>query len=504
MKKVASMMLALFLLMLSTSSVFAMPQKFSIYSDVSNDFWAFEPIFYLQSSGVVKGYDDGSFRPNALLKRAHVAKMLYRWESYSYGHDYYDDEEINIQFDDVEVGSEEHEAFSYLYDRAFHALADGKKMYPYRDITRGETAIILAKLFNLSLTGQQNDIKDVPKNSKFYPYVNALVNAKATKLYEGNYFKPDATLTRAQFAAFLARIVNPYFVTDRPERFSDTEFFFNKFSYQNGERVLNVYGYDPYTGQEKVATYDNGNYPIAKNGALYYTQDLSSNLDYIGTLIMKVDRHGTQIVSNESIEWFTIIGDKIYFASLGKVLSGSESTFYETMKLKSMNLDGTNVETLRDWPDSAQYSNGFIYYTDEDGTLKRFHLETRTEEVVLTEHIDYFRVCDGGIVTYVWREGDEEGADSYFIPYDGSTQVKLHDDFYKYEPIMVKGDKIYYYDLDAIYNGGENVGFFELSLSNLKTKSLGSFSDDTLELIGKDDQYIYLFGEKIGYQKVAY
>ena len=62
-------------LLLQSFAVFAKdyPQKFW---DVQKDHWAFEYIADLADRGVIKGYDDGSFKPGATVSRAEWAKMM--------------------------------------------------------------------------------------------------------------------------------------------------------------------------------------------------------------------------------------------------------------------------------------------------------------------------------------------------------------------------------------------------------------------------------------------
>ncbi|MHC0037605.1 InlB B-repeat-containing protein [Pseudoneobacillus sp. C159] len=48
------------------------------YSDVGNDHWAYEAILAIKQFGIMEGYEDGTFKPNALLTRAQAVKVLNR------------------------------------------------------------------------------------------------------------------------------------------------------------------------------------------------------------------------------------------------------------------------------------------------------------------------------------------------------------------------------------------------------------------------------------------
>ncbi|MFB5166787.1 S-layer homology domain-containing protein [Parageobacillus toebii] len=48
----------------------------SNFKDVPEDFWAKEEIEFLSSKGVIKGYHDGTFKPNNGVTRAQFAVFL--------------------------------------------------------------------------------------------------------------------------------------------------------------------------------------------------------------------------------------------------------------------------------------------------------------------------------------------------------------------------------------------------------------------------------------------
>ena len=46
------------------------------FKDVSKDFWAAEQIYQFTNQGVIRGYEDGTFRPNQHITRAQAASIL--------------------------------------------------------------------------------------------------------------------------------------------------------------------------------------------------------------------------------------------------------------------------------------------------------------------------------------------------------------------------------------------------------------------------------------------
>lgn len=51
----------------------------TLFKDVSDKSWAYEPIKWLKDNDIVSGYEDGSFRPETPITRAEVAKILFNY-----------------------------------------------------------------------------------------------------------------------------------------------------------------------------------------------------------------------------------------------------------------------------------------------------------------------------------------------------------------------------------------------------------------------------------------
>lgn len=53
------------------------------FSDVPADAWYAEPLEWAVSAGLIAGFDDGTFRPDAPLTRAQLVSILYRYHAWS-------------------------------------------------------------------------------------------------------------------------------------------------------------------------------------------------------------------------------------------------------------------------------------------------------------------------------------------------------------------------------------------------------------------------------------
>ena len=81
--------------------------------------------------------------------------------------------------------------------------ADGS-FRPYQTITRGQTAIMLAKALDLPAAPKAKPFTDISQNSPYYNAVSAVVQAGIIRGY-GDDFRPNATLTREEMATIMVR-----------------------------------------------------------------------------------------------------------------------------------------------------------------------------------------------------------------------------------------------------------------------------------------------------------
>lgn len=173
------------------------------FPDVQSNHWAIKEINYLSDKGIIKGTPDGSFKPSDDVTRGQMALMLdlsLKLEKPS---------SYNHIFSDVAKGI-------YYYD-SVHKLAHNNivqretNYFPDRSLTRAEMAKVLVKTFDLKPTGADVNFPDVPSNHWGYNYVKILAQNNITTGLPDGTFGPGIKVTREQFAAFLARVLEPNF-----------------------------------------------------------------------------------------------------------------------------------------------------------------------------------------------------------------------------------------------------------------------------------------------------
>lgn len=118
------------------------------FSDVPKGYWAANYIGYMQQFGIITGYSDGSFRPNAPVTRAEFAAIASRFEKLTEG---------SKSFTDV---SDTYWAARYINFAATRGWVTGYSdgtFKPENTITRAEVAAVTCRL--LERSADQNYIR---------------------------------------------------------------------------------------------------------------------------------------------------------------------------------------------------------------------------------------------------------------------------------------------------------------------------------------------------------
>ena len=113
----------------------------STFNDVAKGYWAANYIGYMQQFGIVTGYTDGSFRPNAPVTRAEFAAIASRFEKLTQG---------SKSFTDV---PDTHWAVKYINFAATRGWVTGYSdgtFKPENPITRAEVAAVTCRLLERS------------------------------------------------------------------------------------------------------------------------------------------------------------------------------------------------------------------------------------------------------------------------------------------------------------------------------------------------------------------
>ncbi|WP_456277594.1 S-layer homology domain-containing protein [Bacillus sp. AK128] len=167
------------------------------FSDIQTH-WAKNSIQELIELGIIKGYEDGTFRPENEVTRAQFIAMTTRLLGI-------DSNGQSQTFSDIPT---DHWAYSSIQGALEHGLLDkDKKFYPNRSMTREDMAIVISKGLKLVPVDEDElNFKDSYNIKKAPKLVAAAAQAGLIKGHLDGTFKPQGNLTRAQASVIFVRM----------------------------------------------------------------------------------------------------------------------------------------------------------------------------------------------------------------------------------------------------------------------------------------------------------
>ncbi|MCM3574419.1 S-layer homology domain-containing protein [Mesobacillus subterraneus] len=169
------------------------------FSDVYKENYFYEAVVNLTQRGVIKGFGDGTYKPNQEVTRAQAAAII----AASLGLNTKTPK--NPGFNDVKPGTWYYGAVAALVEKKIMSGIDSDTFLPNKPVTRAEMAKMLSNAYNLKATSTKTTFKDVPEKSWFASFVSSLVESKVTSGISPSAFAPGQAVTRGQMAAFVYR-----------------------------------------------------------------------------------------------------------------------------------------------------------------------------------------------------------------------------------------------------------------------------------------------------------
>ncbi|OPY55756.1 MAG: Cellulosome-anchoring protein precursor [Pelotomaculum sp. PtaU1.Bin035] len=200
-KKIYALVLVLSLLLCGGTY----PAAAALFSDI-NGHWAEQTITELAGKGVIKGYPDGTVRPDATITRGEFIALLVR----NLALDTKAAEKGPPAFDDI-AGHWSEQNIQVLAGKGFLDPADyGGSLKPNEPITRVEIIRILVRSIGqgekAKIPVAHTDFKDdnaIKSSDK--GYINISVQYDLVKGYPDNTIRPEGKTTRAEAFALLVR-----------------------------------------------------------------------------------------------------------------------------------------------------------------------------------------------------------------------------------------------------------------------------------------------------------
>ena len=148
------------------------------------------------------GYEDGTVKPNAGITRAEVATIFFRLLTDGARERFWS--ETNA-YSDVAAGSWYNIAVSTLSNMGILGGYEDGTFRPNASITRAEFAKIAVSFFDWADIEAVNSFVDVRDSAWYANYVAVAAEIGLIEGYGGNVFRPEATITRAEACTIINR-----------------------------------------------------------------------------------------------------------------------------------------------------------------------------------------------------------------------------------------------------------------------------------------------------------
>ena len=166
----------------------------------------------------MKGYSDGTFKPNKGMTRAEactvIARLMGTEDEFS--------TETPVRFGDVKSDAWYYKYISFLDENGVLADFSGD-FKPDESITRAEFVAMLFAAGGFKEAIKNEGFTDVGKDLKFGKAIYAASEAGVVKGYADGSFKPDKVLTRAEIAVMLTRLLEVKPNADEEQMFTDLD-----------------------------------------------------------------------------------------------------------------------------------------------------------------------------------------------------------------------------------------------------------------------------------------
>ncbi|OMF50172.1 hypothetical protein BK138_28220 [Paenibacillus rhizosphaerae] len=158
-----------------------------------NGHWAEKQLQEWVNQGTLKGFEDGTVRPNQSITRAEFIVLVNRIFGYT--------ESAQVQFNDLSSSNWAYTDVAKAVKAGYVQGYQDQTIHPSADVTRQEAAAMIAKV--VGLTAGQTDLlstfKDADRISAWSKQgVAAVLDSKIMNGYPDQTFEPQKSLTRAE------------------------------------------------------------------------------------------------------------------------------------------------------------------------------------------------------------------------------------------------------------------------------------------------------------------
>ena len=169
-------------------------------SDIAGH-WAEAVITEWQEQGLIKGYEDGTFKPGNNITRAEFVTIMNNALGY--------EDAATLDFTDVAAGNWYYSAVAKAVAAGYVSGYEDGTFKPNNTITRAEAAVMIANAMGLgdrgSVADDFTDAADIPGWAK--GSIGAIVEAEYMSGYPDGSFGARKSITRAEAVSALNRVL---------------------------------------------------------------------------------------------------------------------------------------------------------------------------------------------------------------------------------------------------------------------------------------------------------
>lgn len=168
--------------------------------ELEKSHWGYFTMEKLVKDEILKGYEDGSLKPEKNITRAEFITIINNTFNFK-------DKDENI-FKDVTKYNWYLNEVEKALNKDYINLITAENFQGDKDITREEATSIIGYILDEKENGNKNNFKDDENiNKKYKEYINGIASKKYINGYEDNTFKPSGKITRAEAATIIDRAI---------------------------------------------------------------------------------------------------------------------------------------------------------------------------------------------------------------------------------------------------------------------------------------------------------
>lgn len=172
--------------------------QITMFKDVKQTFWAAQFIMRQVNQGNMRGFEDGTFRPNELVTRAEAVGVIAKSLKIPLASDF------ELQAKDID---ESHPYYKEIRKLAELGIIQNSEMFhPNDPISRSQIAKIIALAYEVEVD-EKNHTKFYDYKQNFWAkhYIETLADVGIIKGTTATTYAPYQHVTRAQLSAFVCR-----------------------------------------------------------------------------------------------------------------------------------------------------------------------------------------------------------------------------------------------------------------------------------------------------------